>query len=128
METGTISIYIGGALTLLMAVFHLRFYALFKWEKPLQSIGSPNSKIFYTIHVALLLLFFFIAIVSLLFAQELGRSSGLSMALDTGLALFWLWRAAWQVWYFSKARGVMHYALTVYFILLMAAYGIPVML
>ena len=118
-------IYAGGALTLLVAVFHTRFYRLFRWEKPLQTMGFPNNSIFYTIHIALLLLFFLVAFLSFRYAGELEAGTGLALGLAAGLALFWLWRAVWQITYFSEARGPMHAGLTACFFLLAACYAVP---
>jgi len=92
-------------------------------------VGFPNSHIFMTIHIGLILALFFIATISLIFAPELGRSAGLSMAFNTGLALLWLWRTVWQLWYFRGGpQNARIYVLTAGFILLTASYAIPVLL
>ena len=92
-------------------------------------MGFPNSHIFMTIHIGLILALFFIATISLIFAPELGRSAGLSMAFNTGLALLWLWRTVWQLWYFRGGpQNARIYVLTAGFILLTASYAIPVLL
>ena len=48
--TSLISIYIGGILTLFMAMFHIRFYKSFNWKEEYEKISPVNRKIFYTIH------------------------------------------------------------------------------
>ncbi len=128
MKTGTICIYGGAVLTIFMGIFHTQFYRLFKWGPMMETIGFPNSKIIYTIHIFLMLLFFIIAAISLLFAPELGRSEGLSMGINAGLALFWLTRAVWQLVYFDGNRGAVYYGMTVFFLLTMAAYATPLLL
>lgn len=71
-----ISIYIGGVLTLLMALFHTKFYKMFKWKADFKDLSLANPRILYTIHLALLLLFFIIAIVSIAYAKELSQNIG----------------------------------------------------
>ena len=121
-----ISIYSGGILTLLMAIFHIRFPKLFKWEADIRRVSEINKKIFFTIHLALLLIFFIIGLLSLFFAQELSECKGISLGLNVAFSAFWFWRAVWQIYYFKGK--VMHYVLTAIFFLLCIAYAIPVVL
>lgn len=121
-----ICIYIGGGLTILLAVFHARFPSFFKWRDEYPKLSPVNRRIFRTIHMALLLLFAALGAVSVLCAPELARCSGVSLYLVSALALFWLWRAAWQAAYFKGGR--LHYAMIAWFVLLFAAYAVPVAL
>ncbi len=130
METlGLISIYCGGALSLIMGVFHTRFYKLFKWKKEYERITAANKRIFHTIHLALLLLFFGIAALSLFYAKELSLGIGVSFGMNLLCAIFWLWRAIWQIVYFKPDKSSkllpLHYLLTGYFFLAFIAYAIP---
>jgi len=124
-----ISIYIGGALTLLMALFHTRFYRMFNWKTEFENISKVNSKIIYTIHQALLFLFIIIGLISLIHAQELSRSYGLAAGFNLFLSLFWLWRLVWQLVYFKRERGKklppMAVFLIIAFALLFVSYLIP---
>ena len=52
-----VCIIAGGVLSLVMMVFHIRFYVMFNWKDEFANISLKNQKIFYTIHIALLLLF-----------------------------------------------------------------------
>ena len=99
--TSLISIYAAGVLTILMAVFHTLFHRLFKWEAENRKLTAVNQKIFFTIHLALLLFFFGTGIFTLLYAHELSRSTGVSFGINLILALFWLWRTIWQIIYFK---------------------------
>lgn len=132
METGLISIYVGGVLTLFLAIFHTRFYKLFQWKKEYQHIALLNKRVFYTVHVALFLLFFLFAFISLVYAQELGRSEGLAFGVDIGFSAFWLWRALWQIYYFPSAKdkrpAPIWYVMLFSFFVLFIAYLIPVLL
>ena len=55
------SVLLAGALTLLMAVFHCFFPRIFNWPKEYPRLSGSNKRIFFTIHLALLLLFFIMA-------------------------------------------------------------------
>jgi len=120
------SIYFGGVLTLLMAIFHTRFYKLFKWKAEYRNITDLNKKVFYTIHLALLLLFFAIGILSLIYAHELSRCIGISFGINLLISIFWLWRTIWQIVYFKGKT--MHYVLIGYFLILFVSYLIPVLI
>ncbi|MBN2008879.1 hypothetical protein JW960_06000 [candidate division KSB1 bacterium] len=125
-----ISIYIGGVLTLAMALFHTRFYRLFKWQAEYEKLSLANQRIFYTIHVALLLQFFLIGIVTLVYATELSDCQGLACGVNLVMALFWVWRFVWQLLYFKVKTGTkippIVYILDVWFFLLFVSYLVPV--
>ena len=126
-----IVVYTGGVLTILLALFHLRFYKIFHWEKEFGNISSVNKKIFYTIHLALILLFFLLGILILVYAEELIRSDGLALGLNWALSIFWLWRFLWQIFYFrnKKKRGksFLEIILLLWFFLLFACFLLPVL-
>ena len=122
-----ISIYAGGILTLFMAVFHTRFYVIFKWKEEFEKISSLNQRVFYTIHLFLTLIFIFIGILSLVYAKELSQCTGIAFGFNILIAIFWLIRTIWQVFYF-KGGKLMHYALIIYFFLLYVSYSIPVVM
>ena len=127
-----ISIYCGGLLSFFMGVFHTQFFKIFKWEKAFNNISVTDKNIFYTLHIALLLLFFGIAAVSLIYAEDLSSASGLAFGINLINSLFWLWRTIWQILYFTpdkKAKLLyLHYILILYFSLLFIAYALPVVL
>jgi len=84
------AVYLGGILTILLALFHSQFYKLFKWEDAYEKIGYPNNKIFHTIHIALPLIFLMIGMLSVVYTHELSQCNGLSLG-------FCLWRGLWQI-------------------------------
>ena len=131
MSLAEISVITGGLLTLLMAILHTRFYALFNWKSDFRHISLRNSKIHYTIHLALLLIFFGFGIISLLFARELATCTGLSLSIMVFFSLLWLWRTVWQIVDFGplvkdKKLPIFHLVLTIHFGLLFVAYTIPI--
>jgi hypothetical protein len=124
-----VSIYAGGILTLFMALFHARFYRMFGWKDAFGKVGLREARVLYTIHLALLLLFFAIAAVSIIYAGELSRSVGLAFGLNVLLCAFWVWRLVWQFLYFRTPKGRKRPAIGVFLILvffmLAVAYLVP---
>jgi hypothetical protein len=125
-----ISIYLGGFLTLVIAVMHTKFYKIFKWGTCFDKISTINARIIYTIHLALLLLFFMIGVITIIYAEELSRSDGLALGFNISYAVFWMWRLIWQIVYFKKGEGQkippIGIFFTLVFLLLVVSYSIPV--
>jgi hypothetical protein len=135
MPDSEVFIYIGGILTLLMAVFHTRFYRLFLWGSDFAKITERNRRILYTVHIALLLLFFILGAISLVYTKELAGAKGLARGILLGFVIFWFWRTVWQPIYFRPSRIkrfrpllVMHYIMTAWFLLLFIVYLIPLIM
>ena len=125
-------IVLGGVLSLVIFVFHTFFYRFFAWQKDFEKISPVNRRVLYTIHVALYLFLALLGTVSIVYAGELSRAEGLSGGLTIGLSLFWLWRAVWQIAYFTpllktadRSRRVVHYILTTMFVVLFIVYLLP---
>lgn len=131
MTIAEAAIIAGGVLSLMMAWFHRGFYVLFGWRREFEKISPVNAKIFYTIHVALALLFLAFSLLSLVYFRELGRGEGLAGGVTICYSLFWLWRMAWQVTYFRPRRSgqgrtpILHYTLVVIFAALFVLYLVP---
>jgi len=127
------SVLVGGALSLLMVVFHTRFSRIFDWENDLPKLTPRNRRILYTIHLALLLLFAILGLLSLLYFRELALCRGLAFGLCLLCGLFWLWRTVWQITYFRPGTGrqharmrVLHRVTIAVFAVLCVAYVVPV--
>ena len=125
-----VSIYVGGALTLIMAIFHTRFYRMFNWKTDFDKVTVLNARIIYTVHLALLLLFFMLGIISIVNAKELAQSIGLALGLNLLFSVFWLWRLIWQFTYFKREKRqkipLIGMILIFVFALLFITYLIPV--
>ena len=135
MFISKISIIIGGILSLFMALFHTQFYKLFNWKKEFEKISAINQKIFYTIHLALLLLFLVFSFISFAYTTELSQCKGLACGITFGYSLFWLWRTIWQMIYFRPPKNqkagkmiFMHYLLIIIFAILFVVYLVPFIL
>ncbi len=83
-----VSIYAAGILTLLMATFHVLFPRMFNWKIGYRSVSETNRRISHTIHLALLILFYFIGILSLFYAQELSECIGLAFGFNLMISIF----------------------------------------
>jgi hypothetical protein len=101
-------------------------------KKEFEKLTDINRNILYTIHIALLLLFFGYAYVSLFYAPELGACKGLAFGINLQYALFWLWRTIWQLLYIKKPDNrkwlPFYYIPTLVFFLLFISYSLPVIL
>jgi len=128
MSAIEISLYGAGTLTVLLGIFHVFFYRLFRWKREFQKISVVNARLFYTIHLALTLFILCAGLFAFAAAFEAGyRVHAVQFAL-VGISLVWLWRLVWQLVYF-RARGryaFLHHALTAYFALLFLGYAYPV--
>jgi len=132
MLISKICIIIGGFLSLFMALFHTQFYKLFNWQKDFEKISAINQKVFYTIHLASLLLFLVFSFLSFAFTNELSQCSGLACGVTFAYSLFWLWRTIWQMIYFRPPKSqkaekmiFLHYLLIIVFAILFVVYLIP---
>lgn len=134
MDLMRASIVAGGGMTLVVGVAHLFFPRIFGWREVFARLRALDAKVFYTLHVALILLALVMAWLSLRYSHELTRGDGLGGALTATLAAFWLWRLLWQVVYMRPSRAqppprwrvIMHYGWSAVFALLTAAYSAPV--
>ena len=135
MTISKICIVAGGILSLFMVFFHSRFYKLFDWGKEFENMSLKNQRIFYTIHIALLLLFLVFSTLSFAYVDELSQASGLAFGVTCAYSLFWLWRAIWQIVYFRPPKDAdvqkmppLHYVMIAMFALLFMAYLVPIVL
>jgi hypothetical protein len=132
MNISELSIIFGGLLSLVMVVFHSRFYVIFGWKSEFEKILPKDRRILYTIHIALILFFIMFSALSFIYYKELASASGLAFGVILFYALFWLWRTLWQIIYFKHPKGVkkssLHYIVLLIFCLLFISYLIPVIL
>jgi len=127
----SVSVNLGAALTLLLAVFHTRFHRMFGWAEGFSGISAANRRIVYTVHVALYLLLFMLGGLSLVYARELAAAEGLALGFDLLCAVFWAWRFVWQLACFKppagRKRPPLVVAMTASFLLLTVCYALPVL-
>jgi len=81
MDPARASIVVGGILMLIVGIAHMFFYRIFDWRQVFARVRVLDAKVFYTLHVALMLLGLVLAYVSLRHSDELGRGAGLAGTL-----------------------------------------------
>ena len=133
MDPARACIVAGGILMLVVGIAHVFFYRIFGWRQAFAKIRVLDAKVFYTIHVALMMLGLAFAYLSLSYPEELSRGAGLGGSITPLLAAFWLWRLVWQLIYFRPRRLALrgkwvmfHYGWIALFGLLTAAYSGPI--
>lgn len=125
---------LGGILSLVMAVLHLRLPTLLRWPESLTDLSAGHGRIIATLNAALTLLFLIFGIITLVYAGELATATGLAGGLTIALAIFWLWRLVWQLGVFSPRSedslmsGITFFWLVGCFALLTVCYALPVIL
>ena len=123
------AIIFGGLLSLALAIFHCFFYNFLRWKDDLRNVSVLNGKIFMTLHIALIAIFLFFAFISFIYSEELSQCNGLAGIITGFYAFVWLFRTVWQITYlkqFKNEKPLLHYILIVWFLMLCAAYTIPV--
>ena len=128
LETGII---IGGILSIGLAIFHLFFHRYFKWVNDLKKISVVNARIFNILHIGIIALFVFYAVISFVFTKELSQCIGLAGVVVGFYTLLWLVRLILQVVYLQpmqKEKPYLHFILITCFVLLFTVYFIPIAL
>ncbi len=117
-------IVIGGVFHVLMAVFHLVFPQLLRWNEDLARLTSVNRAVMKILNLCLTFAFLLLAYLSLVHPLEL-TTTALGRSLSLGIALFWLFRAALQIVYLNPLRRWVLMLLFVLFLGGAALYAVP---
>jgi hypothetical protein len=128
----TFAVQAAGAASVLIGLGHIGFGRFFGWGPELRKLPTVTARVFMTFHLALILVLTGLGGLTLLYAQDLSTQPGLPRALCALLALIWLWRLLWQVWYFRPAgrryptrQLVLHAGLILMFLVLAVGYATP---
>lgn len=89
-----------GVFDVVLAVFHLTFWRILRWDDELQRLGEVNRGVVQVLNLALTFLFAFIGGMLLLFPADLA-ATGLGRFLLLGMSAFWLVRAIYQPMFFT---------------------------
>lgn len=89
-----------GLFNLGMAVFHLAFWRVFRWNDDLPRLRPVNRAIVQVLNLCLTFLLAFFACVLLAFPSEVVMTA-LGRFLLLGLSAFWLVRAIYQPMFFG---------------------------
>ena len=117
-------IIIGGACTVVLIIFHVLFWRIFKWPETLASLNFVNKATMQVLNISITFIFFIFAYVSFAHTQEL-LNTQLGNSLLVLISCLWLFRAAQQV-VFYKLKHKASVGLTVFFLIGAFLYGIPV--
>jgi len=107
MSVHGILIFIAGLFSFGLGVFHIPpVWRLFfpGWSKEISALNLLHRKLIDTILVALALMLFLSAFISIGYPEELARADGLAGGITAALAVFWLWRALWQIIFFPPSK------------------------
>ena len=89
-------IYIGGFYCLIFAIFHLAFWKLFDWKNELPKLKSVNRGVMQVLNLRLTYVFFVVAFLSFLFADDL-ISTKLGNVILASISIFAVMRAIEQL-------------------------------
>lgn len=107
MSMNGIFIFIAGLFSLGLGIFHIPpVWRIFfpGWSQEISALGLLHRKLIDTILVALALMLFLLALISIGYSEELARGEGLAGGFSAALAAFWLWRALWQLVFFPPSK------------------------
>jgi len=93
-------LFVGGIYNIVLIIFHLLFWKLFKWKKDLASLTFINRAVMQVLNLSLTFVFLIFAYISLFHAQDL-ISTNLGNTLLLLISIFWLLRAVEQIIFFG---------------------------
>ena len=108
---------------MVLAVFHLFFWRIFRWQEDLASLTHINRAVMQILNICLTFLFFVMAYVSFAHAAEL-ISTSLGRTILASIALFWILRLLLQFAFFG-ARHWLSVLFIVIFTIGASLYLIP---
>ncbi len=124
-RTALYCLYLGGALHLGWAVFHLLFPRVFAWQKSLAGLDPVNRGVMQVLNLCLTFYFCVAAYLSFFFAPEL-LAGPLGRKLIAAFTAFWLLRLGLQFRFFRAAHPV-GVLLSLLFALTAGAYAYPLL-
>jgi hypothetical protein len=95
MNVEQIFLMAGGIFSLSIAIFHLTFWRLFRWQEELPRLSVLNQGVMQVLNIQLTLMIAVLGFVSLGFSKELS-STALGQVFVWSMVLFWLARAVQQ--------------------------------
>ena len=120
-----IIVQIGAIYLILLVVFHLFFWKLFRWETQLQKVSSINRGVMQVLNISITLIFVGFAFILLKHTGEI-LTTGIGNSFLGVLMVLLILRAAQQIVFF-KMNYYISQALFAYFVLGAILFGIPLM-
>jgi hypothetical protein len=118
-----ILIILGGVYTVLLIIFHLLFWRIFRWPETLKSLNSVNCSTMQVLNISITFIFVIFAYLSFVHTGEL-LSTPIGHALLVSMSCLWFFRAVQQV-IFYRLKHKLSLGLALYFSLGAILYGIP---
>jgi hypothetical protein len=119
-------LYVCGFYNILLSIFHILFWRIFKWKITLNKGSKTNKAIIQIINIQLIYLFAFMAIIYLLFPTEL-LNTKLGNTILIGYAGFWIVRFI-QQFIFLKQKGKFVISLSFLFFFGAVIHLLPILL
>lgn len=113
----------GGVYNILLIIFHLMFWRIFKWPESLRASGFLNRATIQVLNISLTFIFFIFCYISLFHTHEL-LNTPLGHSLLVLITILWLFRALQQIIFF-KLNHWGSWAFTIYFLTGACLYGLP---
>ena len=123
MDSLTI-LFLCGLYNILLVVFHISFWKIFKWNETLESGTKANKYVTQIMNVQLIYLFLFMALIYLFFQKEL-MNSELGFWILVGYSGFWIVRFI-QQFIFLKIKGTFVIGLTILFLIGAILHTLPI--
>ncbi len=116
-----------GLHSVVLAVFHIFFWRIFKWKKQLALLSLPNRAIMQIFNLRTIYFFFLIAFLCFFYKKEL-LETNLGHALLIGCSLFWVGRTIEQFVFLHRIKHWTVHFLTAIFVLGAVLFALPVYL
>ncbi len=114
----------GGVYSVVLIVFHVLFWKIFKWPETLGTLNNVNKATMQVLNISITFVFFIFAYVSFAHTHEL-LNTRLGNSLLVLISCLWLFRAVQQV-LFYKLKHKASVGLTLFFLIGAFLYGMPV--
>ena len=113
----------GGIYMVVLIVFHVLFWRIFKWPETLKSLNKINRSTIQVLNLSITFIFAIFTYISFVHTDEL-ISTELGKSILILISILWLFRAAQQVVFYDIKHKV-SIGLAVYFLVGAVLYGIP---
>ena len=113
----------GGVYTIVLIIFHLLFWRIFKWPESLQTLDKVNRSTMQVLNLSITFIFVLFAYVSLMHVDELlGTALGKSMLVL--ISMLWVFWSIQQLVFYGTSHKA-SVGLAIYFMIGALLYGIP---
>jgi hypothetical protein len=125
MALAKLLLILAGVFDIAFAIFHLRFWKIFRWREELPKLSFANRGILQVLNLCLTYIFLVMGAACLFLADELTTSRLGRLALAS-IALFWALRAIYQPVFFGL-KHPLSIGLFVAFLLGTALHALPLL-